>query len=791
MGSGQSFSVLEFAADGVALGTATATDVDTVGLIQNWAITSGNADGVFEIDAASGEIRVLDNTLLNFETTASYVLGLTVQDGVNTSATQTVSISIVDENDIPVLVTNLGTSVVEGSSVTISSAELAVTDEDELPSQILFSVVSPPAAGRLELTGNPGVSISSFTQDDIDAGRLRYVHDGSEADDGFTFSVSDGSGGTIATAAFSITNLRVNDAPVNAVPSSQTVNEDSPLVFSSATGNLISVSDVDLNGGSIGVRLVSTNGTMTLGATAGLAFVSGDGTADSDMVFAGSINAVNAALDGLRFDPSPDYNGPATIRIVSQDMGNSGSGGQQTDDDTINITVSAVNDNPVANDDTYAADEDHALTVSAASGLLSNDFDIDSSLSVLAVTGPANGALSLNADGSFVYTPNANFNGVDAFTYRATDGSLQSETRTVTLNVAAVNDAAVSIDDDFVVDQLSVLNLSAANGVLVNDLDVEADLLQAVLVDGPQNGRLVLNADGSLTYTPNATFFGEDVFTYQTLDGTDDGSVATVRITVRQTVTSTSNDSDGDASGDGDGSSTGDGNSDQTGERGTDKTPAVDGTTEEGTGNGSNNLALNDLLTSPPTDTSTTDSESSADETRETSSGADGNQNDGSHLDGSSFVVAMRIDDRGELRDRLAGRFLEDAEVVLFTSTDVGSMVYALEQAGFWTELDTFEQDVKNSILEEGEWEELVVETTTVAGTTLTVGYIVWLLRSGSVVFGLVSSLPAWTMMDPLPILQSGLASLGDTDDADDDSLQGILQAHHDGMEIPDESFES
>ena len=142
---------------------------------------------------------------------------------------------------------------------------------------------------------------------------------------------------------------------------------------------------------------------------------------------------------------------------------------------------------------------------------------------MLAVTGPANGALSLNADGSFVYTPNANFNGVYAFTYRATDGSLQSETRTVTLNVAAVNDAAVSIYDDFVVDQLSVLNLSAANGVLVNDLDVEADLLQAVLVDGPQNGRLVLNAYGSLTYTPNATFFGEDVFTYQTLDGTDDG----------------------------------------------------------------------------------------------------------------------------------------------------------------------------------------------------------------------------------------------------------------------------
>jgi hypothetical protein len=156
-----------------------------------------------------------------------------------------------------------------------------------------------------------------------------------------------------------------------------------------------------------------------------------------------------------------------------------------------------------------------------------------------------------------------------------------------------------------------------------------------------------------------------------------------------------------------------------------------------------------------------------------------------------AFEAAFRIDDRGELRDRLTGSIVEDAGVVVFTSTDVGSMVYVLEQTGFWTELDTFEQDVQNSILLEGEWEELVVETTTVAGTTLTVGYIVWLLRSGSVVFGLISSLPAWTMMDPLPVLQSGLDNLGDTDDSDDDSLQGILQAHYDGMEIPDESFES
>ncbi|MGZ0164926.1 MAG: tandem-95 repeat protein, partial [Planctomycetales bacterium] len=781
---GQTFEVSEFASNGDGVGTATATDVDTVGVIQNWAITSGDVDGVFEVDAASGEIRVADNSLLNFETTATYVLSLRVEDGANTSSTQTVTVNVVDENDVPVLNVNAGIPVVEGGDVIISSAELEVSDEDELPSDIRYTVVDSPSASRLELTSDPGVSIATFTQADIDNNLLRFVHDGSEADDSFTFSISDGSGGTIGTTLFSISNLRVNDAPVNSTPASQTTNEDTPLVFSSGAGNGISVSDVDLNGGLIGIRLVATNGTLTLASTSGLVFASGNGSNDSDLVFAGLIDDVNDALKGLKFAPNANYNGPATVRVITRDMGSSGSGGEQIDDDTINITVTAVNDNPVAADDEYSTSEDNALTVTVASGLLSNDSDIDGdALTVVAVSVTTNGALSLNGDGSFVYTPNANFNGVDSFTYHATDGSLQSETRTVTLNVSAVNDASVSVDDEFTIDQMTVLELSAANGVLVNDLDVEADALQAVLVDGPQHGRLVLNADGSLTYTPTATFFGEDTFTYRSVDGSDDGSIGTVRIVVRQTVTSggdgdvviveESDTTDGDETNDSGESDNG------TGVSGDD---AVDGSVDSDPGETSTTPTI-----VSPTDTSG--------ETTDTTRNVNNNDDDGQSTNGSeneqpTFVAAFRVDERGELRDRVTGRIVEDAGVVVFTSTDVGSMVYVLEQTGFWTELDTFEQDVQASILQEGEWEELVVETTTVAGTTLTVGYIVWLLRSGSIVFGLVSSLPAWTMMDPLPVLQSGLEGVGDTDNFDDDSLQGILQAHHDGTESPAESFE-
>jgi len=164
----------------------------------------------------------------------------------------------------------------------------------------------------------------------------------------------------------------------------------------------------------------------------------------------------------------------------------------------------------------------------------------------------------------------------------------------------------------------------------------------------------------------------------------------------------------------------------------------------------------------------------------------------GSQSETYTILSAARAGDRGNLDDRSTGRMVEDAGLAVFTSPDVESMVNVLEQTGFWKALDTFEQDVKSSALEEGEWEELIVETTTAAGTTLTVGYIVWLLRSGSVVFGLVSSLPAWTMMDPLPVLQTGLSDItSDADSDDDDSLLGILNAHGDGIRPSEQSFEN
>ena len=111
-----------------------------------------------------------------------------------------------------------------------------------------------------------------------------------------------------------ITVTAVDDAPVNTVPAAQTVAEDTSLVFSAGTGNLIAISDVDAGAGAMQVTLTGTNGTVTLAGTAGLTFTVGTGTADATMTFTGTVAAINAALDGLSFAPGLTSTGRRACR---------------------------------------------------------------------------------------------------------------------------------------------------------------------------------------------------------------------------------------------------------------------------------------------------------------------------------------------------------------------------------------------------------------------------------------------------------------------------------------------
>jgi len=202
----------------------------------------------------------------------------------------------------------------------------------------------------------------------------------------------------------------------------------------------------------------------------------------------------------------------------------------------VTVTVNNVNFEPVAVDDAYTTNEDVVLNVPAP-GVLENDTDPDSPvLTAVLVETVNHGELTLNADGSFVYTPDQDYNGTDTFTYKASDGTFESEVATVTITINPVNDAPVAVDDAYTVAEDAVLTI-AAPGVLANDSDVDGDVLNATLRTNVSHGVLALLADGSFTYTPDKDFFGTDSFTYtllshpQTEEGWTDWATVTITVT--------------------------------------------------------------------------------------------------------------------------------------------------------------------------------------------------------------------------------------------------------------------
>ncbi len=205
----------------------------------------------------------------------------------------------------------------------------------------------------------------------------------------------------------------------------------------------------------------------------------------------------------------------------------------------VSISVNAVNQAPLAVDDSYAIASDAVLTVDSHHGLLANDADPENdALSAMIVSQPSNGSLSLHAqtDGSFTYRPNAGYSGSDTFTYKAKDGQLESNDATVTIDVHSVNQAPVAIDDSYSVDQNTLLKISPKR-LLSNDTDADGNTLKVVVVadTGPVNGALYLLTDGGFNYIPFTDYVGPDSFSYTAFDGKANSNVATVSITVNPT----------------------------------------------------------------------------------------------------------------------------------------------------------------------------------------------------------------------------------------------------------------
>ena len=362
-----------------------------------------------------------------------------------------------------------------------------------------------------------------------------------------------------------ITIDAVNDPPINTVPGAQTALEDTNMPISG-----VSVSDVDANPGVDGITttLLVTHGTLTV-TPAGGATVMNNST--GSVTISGTTDAIDGTLTSLVYRGNQDYNGPDTLTIVTSDLGHTGTGGALTDSDTVNISVTPVNDPPQGTNNTKTILEDQPYAFASADFGFSDPYDTppNALLAVKVATLPAPGVLTDNnvavtagqfipvADitgGKLVFTPapNGNGNAYATFNFQLQDdggtangGVDLSTANTMTINVAGINDPPFGANHTLTVTENTSYSFAAADFGFTDPNDMPPNNLLAVkITTPPAAGTLTDNsmavtagqfipvadiAGGKLRFTPamNATGAPYAMFTFQVQDdgGTANGGI--------------------------------------------------------------------------------------------------------------------------------------------------------------------------------------------------------------------------------------------------------------------------
>ncbi len=401
-------------------------------------------------------------------------------DASSQSNNATVTITVAAPNVAPVAV-NDTYSTPRNTPLIVPAKGVLANDTDPDGNALTAAVASNPAHGTLALNPNGAFTYTPTA--------------GYTGPDAFTYRANDGSLNS-NTATVAITVTTVNSPPVAANDSYSTA-KGTPLSVNAASGLL--ANDTDPDGNALTAVLASNpaHGIVVL-------------TANGSFTYA----------------PALGYTGPDSFTYRAND------GSLNSNTATVAITVTTVNNPPTAANDSYTTPESAPLNV-PAKGVLANDTDPDGdSLTAVLVANPAHGTLVLALNGSFTYTPAASYTGPDAFSYRANDGSLNSNTATVAITVTPINHAPVAVDDAYSTTEDIPLIVDANKGVLANDTDRDRDPLTAAVVTNPAHGTLVMNASGAFSYTPVQSYSGPDAFTYHTGDGSLTSNTATVTITI-------------------------------------------------------------------------------------------------------------------------------------------------------------------------------------------------------------------------------------------------------------------
>nr|WP_241879484.1 Ig-like domain-containing protein [Psychrobacter sp. PraFG1]UNK06295.1 Ig-like domain-containing protein [Psychrobacter sp. PraFG1] len=411
---------------------------------------------------SDGTYTYTPNANFNGTDSFSYI----VNDGNGGTNEYTVDVTVEAVNDAPTA-SNTTITATEDTDATGSLPEASDVDGDAITY----------AAGTT-VPANGSVTIGSD-------GTYTYTPNANfNGTDSFSYIVNDGNGGTNEYTV-DVTVEAVNDAPT-ASNTTITATEDTD-----ATGSLPEASDVDGDAITYAAgTTVPANGSVTIGS---------DGT--------------------YTYTPNANFNGTDSFSYIVND----GNGG--TNEYTVDVTVEAVNDAPTASNTTITATEDTDATGSLPEA---SDVDGDAITYAAGTTAPANGSVTIGSDGTYTYTPNANFNGTDSFSYIVNDGNGGTNEYTVDVTVEAVNDAPTASNTT-----ITATEDTDATGSLPEASDVDGDAITyAAGTTAPANGSVTIGSDGTYTYTPNANFNGTDSFSYIVNDGNGGTNEYTVDVTV-------------------------------------------------------------------------------------------------------------------------------------------------------------------------------------------------------------------------------------------------------------------
>ncbi|EPI4817696.1 tandem-95 repeat protein [Vibrio alginolyticus] len=398
----------------------------------------------------------------------------------------------------------------DGSDTLVATADLTVNPVNDLPQPedqaftigedgVLLFTDEDLLDGATDIDGDDlsveGVSYTGADGVLTDNGDGTYSFAPNEnfnGDVNFTFDVSDGTDTVTANIDVSVTPE--NDPPV-AGSTSYTVHEDNSITISNEQ-LLANSSDVE---GEVAIDSVSYSGVD------GVFQDNGDGT--------------------YTFSPNENFNGEVSLDVVVVDEDGA------TDSTTAGITVLEVNDPPIAGATSYSVNEDEVI-IFTKEQLLAQSSDVEGDVSLESVSySGSDGILTANDDGTYSFAPNENFNGGVSLDVLVADEDGATETTNANIDVLPVNDAPVSGDLAYSVDEDGSITLSQEQ-LLAQAGDVDSDNLEAVNLTAVANATVVENQDGSFTITPDANFNGDIDLSFDLIDS--DG--ASVEVGVDLTV---------------------------------------------------------------------------------------------------------------------------------------------------------------------------------------------------------------------------------------------------------------